>query len=224
MNKSQTTVFAVLLFSAALAGCTSTRMSNTDRTGVEQLLISNAIDQAIESNEFSSVQDRNVFVQDKYLDCTDKPYILGTLRSRVLDAGGRLVEDAAHADVVMEIRSGGIGTDSTDKYFGLAGLAVPGLPFELPDVRVWEKNIQYGTAKIAITCFDTHTGEQLEASGNVVARADRSQWNVMGFSPGIGGSVERELATAVGQPSSYLDSEFADGVTSRIARGKRSFR
>lgn len=215
--------FALLTLAALVAGCTTTRMSNTDRTGVEQLLISNAIDQAIESNELSSVRGRNVFVQDRYLDCTDKPYILGTLRNRVLDAGGRLVEEVAHADVVMEIRSGGIGTDSTDKYVGLAGFAVPGLPFELPDVRFWEKNIQYGTAKIAVTCFDTHTGEQLEASGNVVARADRSQWNMMGFSPGINGSVERELATAVNQSPDFIETQFADGI-SRVARGKRSWK
>lgn len=186
------------------AGCTTTRTSNTDRTGLEQMLISNAIDQAISANQFASVRGRNVFVQEKYLECTDKPYIVGSIRARVLDAGGRLVESADNADVVMEPRSGGVGTDNTDKYVGIPGLAVPGIPFELPEVRFWEKNAQFGTAKIAISSFDTNTGRQVIDSGNLVARSDNSRWNVLGFSTGDTGSVNQELATATHRrPPSY---------------------
>lgn len=190
-------ILAAAIFAASSIGCTTTRTSNTDRTGLEQMLISNAIDQAVSSNSFSSVRGRNVFVQEKYLECTDKPYIIGSIRNRVLDAGGRLVDAVENADVVLEARSGGVGTDNTDKYVGLPGLAIPGIPFELPEVRLWEQNAQFGTAKIAITCFDTKSGEQLESTGNLVARSDNSRWNVLGFSTGDTGTVNREIAQAV---------------------------
>ena len=174
-------------------GCTTTRTSNTARTGLEQMLISNAVDQAISGTQFSSVYGKNVFVEEKYLDCTDKPYVIGTMRHRVLDAGGRLVDDVAKADIVMEVRSGGIGTDDTDKYVGLPGLAIPGVPLEIPEVRLWERNSQFGTAKIAIAAFDAKTGQQLE-SGSRLARSDNSRWSVLGFTTGDTGSVNRELA------------------------------
>ncbi len=205
-------------------GCATTRVSNTDRTGSEQLLISNAIDQAIEANELSSVRERNVFIQEKYLDSTDSPYIIGSLRNRVLNAGGRLVDSVDHADVVMEIRSGGIGTDSIDKYIGVPGFAVPGIPFELPEMRVWENNSQFGTAKIAITCFDTQTGQQLEDSGNLVAQADISQSHVLGISTKKTGSVHQELATAVRRKPISLQSPIEIDSNTGIARGRQTWR
>jgi len=203
-----------------LHGCTTTRTSDTARTGLEQLLISNAIDQAISANQFASVRGRRVFVDEKYLECTDKPYILGSLRSRVLESGGRLVDAAADAEVVMEPRSGGVGTDNTDKYVGIPGLAVPGLPFELPEIRFWERNSQFGTAKLAITCIDKASGQQLEESGNLVARSDNSRWNVFGFGSGDTGSVNRELATAVNR-SPYTYSMPAENYSNEVIAGQR---
>ena len=215
-------IIAVALITSAV-GCTTTRTSNTDRTGLEQLLISNAIDQALNANQFTSARGRNVFVDEKYLECTDKPYIVGSIRSRVLDAGGRLVDSVDHADVVMEVRSGGVGTDNTDKYIGSPGLAVPGLPFELPEVRLWEQNAQYGTAKIAISCFDTKTGQQIENS-DVVARSDSSRWNVVGFTTGDTGSVHRELAQAVRPRGGSFGAPIENISNEVIAAKQRAFR
>ena len=87
-------------------GCTTTRMSDTSRTGMEQLLISNAVDQSLEKVDFASLQNRNVFVEEKYLDCVDKGYIAGSIRHRVLQRGARLTDKREDADVVLEVRSG----------------------------------------------------------------------------------------------------------------------
>lgn len=222
LNKKSTIL--LFLLAASAAGCTTTRTSNTDRTGLEQMLISNAIDQAVDANQFSSVRGRNVFVDEKYLECTDKAYVLGSIRSHVLDNGGRLVDGVDTADMVMEVRSGGVGTDDTEKYVGIPGLSIPGMPIELPEVRLWESNSQFGTAKIAITSFDTQTGRQLENSGNLVARSDNSRWNVLGFSTGDTGSVNRELATAsYNRPASFSapKENFAGEM---IAREPQSWR
>ena len=205
-------------------GCSTTRTSDTARTGLEQMLISNAIDQAISSNQFASVGGRNVFLEEKYLDCTDKPYVLGTIRNRVLDAGGRLVDAADKADIVMEVRSGGVGTDNSEKYVGIPGLTVPGLPVELPEVRIWERLAQYGTAKIAITCFDTKTGQQLESSGNLLARSDNSRWTVLGFSTGDTGSVNQELARSKYQRSGGFAAPVEDFSEQVIAREPQTWR
>ena len=127
-------VFLLFLLAATSIGCTTTRTSNTDRTGLEQMLISNAIDSAVDANQFSSVRNRNVFLDEKYLECTDKAYVLGSIRSRVLDNGGRLVASVDDADVVMEVRSGGVGTDNTDKYVGLPAVSYTHLT--LPTKRI----------------------------------------------------------------------------------------
>lgn len=73
-----------LIFLTVLAGCTSTKQSNTARTATEQLLISNAVDQSLNKVDFSSLSGSAVFVEEKHLDCVDKGYILGSIRHRLL--------------------------------------------------------------------------------------------------------------------------------------------
>lgn len=189
-----------LVLLGVVMGCASTRTSDTSRTGMEQLLVSNAVDQTLDRTDFSNVRAKRVFVEEKYLDCVDKPYVLGALRHRVLDAGGAIVDAKDAADVVMEVRSGGIGTDNSERFVGIPGMALPGpMPVEIPEIRLWEKNSQYGTAKLAVVTYDAKAGQQLTSSGTRLARSDNSRWAVLGFSPGDTGSVHRELATIAGQ-------------------------
>ena len=161
MSQYQTFLFLAAIVTAS-CGCTTTRTSNTSRTGLEQMLISNAIDQALDNNQFTSLQGRAVLVQDKYLDCTDKLYIVASLRNRVLDAGGTLVEDAEKADVVLEVRSGGVGTDNTDRYVGVPGLAVPGMPIGSPGMEIGDEIEPYSsfafTDRGDVRVFSGHGG------------------------------------------------------------------
>ncbi|MES2790588.1 MAG: DUF6655 family protein, partial [Planctomycetota bacterium] len=54
-----------------LIGCTSTKTSNTARTGTEQLLISNAVDQSLAKVDFSQMAGKKILVEEKYLDSVD---------------------------------------------------------------------------------------------------------------------------------------------------------
>ena len=66
---------------AALAGCSSTKQSNTARTAREQLLISNAVDQALSKIDFTALDGQKVFLEEKYLECTDKGYVVSSIRA-----------------------------------------------------------------------------------------------------------------------------------------------
>jgi len=78
------------LLAIVLTGCTSTSTSNTARTAKEQMLLSNAIDQSLDKVDFMPLSGQNVFIEEKYLECVDKTYVLGSVRHRVLKAGGTL--------------------------------------------------------------------------------------------------------------------------------------
>ena len=106
-----------LMAGAAFAtGCATTSTSNTARTGNEQLLISEAIDRAMSNVHFSDFTGYSVFIDDKYLDSVDKGYLVGTLRHKVLQNGGSLAASADSADLVLEARSGGVGTDTQESW------------------------------------------------------------------------------------------------------------
>lgn len=174
-------------------GCTTTRTTDTARTGMEQLLISNAIDQTLDKVALPEVAGRKVFVDDKYLEAVDKGYILGSLRQKLMANGAQVVDAKEGSDMTLEIFSGGVGTDNVETFAGVPGLTVPGLPVEIPEVRVYEKKSQYGTAKLGMVAYATTTGDLLYNNGPTLARADDSKWSIMGIGPFQEGSVREEV-------------------------------
>lgn len=192
------TLFATACAALAITGCTSTRTTDTARTGIEQLLISNAVDQTIGKTALPDVFDRKVYVEEKYLDSVDKGYIVGTLRQKLLSSGANLVDAKEGSDVTIEVYSGGVGTDNVESYLGVPGLTVPGLPVELPEVRLYEKKSQFGTAKIGLVAYDTTNGKMIFDGGTSLARADNSAWSVAGLGPFQDGTVRREVNQSTG--------------------------
>lgn len=185
----------LLLVAAGVVGCTSTRTSNTARTAKEQMLLSNAIDQSLDKVDFTPLGGQKVFVNDQYLDCVDKGYIVASLRHRLMIAGAQLSAAADTADVVMEIRSGGVGTDSSDAFIGIPEVTLPGM-LTLPEIRLAERNSQYGYAKLGLILWDTKTGESLGAGGVSLAQADDNNWHFLGVGPVQTGSLKSDVALA----------------------------
>ena len=94
MDRFGLTLLLMALLLATHVGCTSSVTSNTARTAKEQMLLSNAVDQSLNKVDFTPLYGQNVFVDDKYLECVDKAYVVGSIRHRVMRSGGRLVAAA----------------------------------------------------------------------------------------------------------------------------------
>ena len=119
---------AALLLTAllALGGCTSARSTNTARTANEQLLISNSVDQALDKVNFRPLSGHAVFLDEKYLECVDKNYVIASIRHRVLNAGGTIASKAEDAEIVLEVRAGAVGTDTSETFLGVPKIDLPG--------------------------------------------------------------------------------------------------
>lgn len=185
----------VALVAAASLGCTSSKMTHTARTGVEQMLVSNAVDQALDKTDFGPFSGQNVYIEEKYMECVDKQYILGSIRHRTLKAGANLVAKPEEADIVVEPRSGSVGTDSKDTFVGMPSLQIPGpLPISIPEIRLFSRTTQFGTAKIGMVAYDAKSKHALGEGGVSIARADDSNWAAFGLGPYQNGSLSRELS------------------------------
>jgi hypothetical protein len=185
--------------SLAIFGCTSTRTTDTARTGMEQLLISNAIDQTLQKATLPPLSGRTVFLDGQYLDSVDKGYIMGTMRQKLLNDGAKLVDKKEDSEITIEVCSGGVGTDNVDSFVGMPGMAMPGpLPLEIPEVRLYEKTSQFGTAKLALFAYATKSGQKIYDSGTALARANDSRWSVLGIGPFQSGSVRDEVNSNTG--------------------------
>jgi hypothetical protein len=197
-----------------LTGCASSRTSHTARTAREQLLLSNAVDQSLDKLCLAPLRRRAVFVSDEYLDCVDKAYVMGTIRHRLLANDSRLVASAEEADVVLEVRSGGIGTNQSEGFIGIPAFGLPGMPLDLPEVKLITQETQSGLVKLAFVAYDAKTGIALGQGGTSIARANEDNWYVLGVGPFLEGSISDEVRHATGSndslPSPYeliADSE-----------------
>lgn len=216
MSRRSATAFAVLiavsLFTVTSAGCSSTKTSNTPRTAREQMLLSNAVDQSLNKIDFSPLGGQRVFIDETWLDAVDKKYIVGSLRHRILLAGAQLTTGADDADVVMEVRSGGVGTDSSESFVGIPEVTLPGM-LTLPEIRIAERRSQYGYAKLGLVLRDAQSGRALGSGGMSLAQADDNNWHVLGVGPLQTGSLRSdvELATtpARGMPHRQLPNRVA---------------
>ena len=188
-------------------GCTTTRTSDTARTAMEQLLISNAVDQALEKYDFRTLQGRKVFIDEKYLDSVDKGYLISSIRERILYNGGQLCSKAEEAEITLEIRSGGVGTDNLETFVGIPKTSVPGVvPIEIPDIKLWNRTSQMGTAKIGILAYETKTGTVYQQGGQALARSDDTKWFLLGLGPFQSGTVREEVQTGATNPTAVTRS------------------
>lgn len=188
-------------------GCTTTRTSDTARTGMEQLLISNAVDQALEKYDFRTLQGRKVFIDEKYLDSVDKGYLLSSIRERILYNGGQLCSKAEDSEITLEIRSGGVGTDNLETFVGIPKTSVPGVvPIEIPDIKFWNRTSQMGTAKIGILAYETKAGTVYQHGGQALARSDDTKWFLLGVGPFQSGTVKNEVQSGASNPTALARS------------------
>lgn len=180
------------LVSFVAVGCTAAKTSNTARTSTEQLLISNAVDQSLDKIDFTPFRGHQVFLNEKYVDCVDKPYLIASVRHRILKAGGRLVDSADKSQVTVELRAGAVGTFSSDSFIGVPEIVLPGV-VTLPEVRVAERKSQLGTAKVGLVAYETATGQALGTGGMSLAQSQDNNWYVAGTGPFRSGALKTEI-------------------------------
>lgn len=168
------------------------KRSDTARTGQEQLLISNAVDQSLGKTDFGAFRGSKVYVEEKYLEGVDKGYIIGSIRHRLMVNGAMIATKPEEADVVMEMRSGGIGTDNADSYVGIPEIVLPGM-LTLPEVRFWQKTRQSALAKIGMVAYDAKSHEILGAGGVSTSLANDTNMFFMGMGPYQYGTAKDEI-------------------------------
>jgi hypothetical protein len=194
---------AALLLGMA-AGCGTTRMTDTQRTATEQLLVSKAIDQAVMEVDFSELAGKPVFFDTQYLDgAVDRGYLVSSLRQQLLFRGCLLQDDRNKATYVVEVRSGGIGTDRHALLVGIPQMNVPafmpGQPSQIPEIPLAKKTDQEGVAKLAIFAYNRLTGQLVWQSGVVKATSTSKDTWVFGAGPFQQGTI-RSGTELAGEP------------------------
>jgi len=185
--------------------------SDTARTGLEQLLISNAVDQSLAKVDFRPVAGAKVHLKTDLLDCVDKNYVLLSTRSKLLANRCTLVDKVEDADILLEIASGGVGTDRTELVVGSPEIPL-GLMGSVPKVNFYERKKAMGTAKLAIIATDTKSKQPVINSGFSLARSDHQHWSMMGTGPVLSGSVADQIKEHTGTSETLIQMPSSSSI------------
>jgi hypothetical protein len=199
----------------ATGGCATIRVTDPAHTATEQFLMSQAISAALKQLNVDALRDRKVWLETGYFTGAEQVVVNGEvrqrmfttpeqafaaaeLRERLLLGGARIVQDKKLADVIVEVRSGGIGIDRLENLIGvpasvlgggLAGSATSGVPISIPEIALYKNTRQRGFASISFVAYRADTGEYLTSSGPYIGRTLRDDFWLFGAGPRTVGNI-----------------------------------
>jgi hypothetical protein len=183
------------LMAGLTGGCVTIRVTDPPRSATEQFLESQATKLSIAQLSTDALRDRKVYLDWQYLTgaketAAEHLYCIGELRSKLLTAGVRLVEQRSQAQIILEVRSGGIGIDRQEFLLGLSSLPFPtGLgtggaagqvAVNTPELALLKTTKQRGYADVAFVAYWADSGEVVASSGPFVGRTLREDYWVLG--------------------------------------------
>jgi hypothetical protein len=232
----QPLLFALLLAALLLGagqGCATIRVTDPPRTATELFLLSTAASEAISQLSADPLRDRLVWVETQFLSDTretsvELSFLVGELRARLLQSGVRPVEKRDQAEIVLEVRSGGVGVDRLEFLLGIPAtylsgfttdVGAGGVPITTPELALLKSTRQMGFASVAFVAYVAKTGELIAASGPFVGRTRREDFWILGTGPRTTGDiapVERERRQAA-PPAASQQQQQAPATTQPAA-------
>lgn len=172
---------------------------NKSRLATEQVVVSDAVDRAVASIDFSPLSGRKIYFDTQYLtDVNMGPngnvkYVISALRQQMLAYDCRLQEKPETAEYVVEGRVGALGNDGYEVTYGVPGsaamasasvfLSSPISVPAMPELSLGRRNHHAGTAKIGLFAYDRATREPVWQAGVTKATSEaRDAW-VLGLGP-----------------------------------------
>lgn len=204
-HRSWTSVVPALLMVASClggGGCASIRVTDPVRSATEQYLMAQAIEEAVAQLSIDSLRDRLVFVDPAYLigyqernAVQETAFLVGELRAKLLGNGVRLTNKREEAQVIVEVRSLGVGVDRTEYLLGIPALYLPqlsggtGVPAATPELAIVKRTTQKGYGSVAFVAYWNDTGELAAQSGPTHGRTSRQDYWFFGIGPSTVGDV-----------------------------------
>jgi len=183
----------IVAAAAAAGGCASARTTDPARTATEQFLLSQAAGEAVAQLSFDPLRGRRVYVDSTFFAASEQQFVLGELRARLLLSGVELMPTREEAEIVMEVRSGGVGIDRYDYLLGIPALQFSGfgdgtgaagnIPLVTPELAIIKRIEQRGVASVAYVAYWRETGEVVANSGPFIGRTLRDDFWFFGIGP-----------------------------------------
>jgi hypothetical protein len=182
------------------SGCANVRITDPARTATEQFLLSQAAAKAAGLLSFEAVQGRKVYLDVTHFAPVEKEFVLGEFRTQLLHAGVSISAKREDAEIIVEVRSGGVGIDRYESLFGIPAITTPsgstsaaaGIPtvsLITPEIAITKTIKQIAFASVGYVAYWADTGEVVASSGPAIGKTYREDWWLFGFGPRTIGTI-----------------------------------
>jgi hypothetical protein len=202
-----------LLLALFLAGCGTTRMTDSQRAATEMLLVSQAADNAVAQIDFSPLNGKTVYLDASGIEkeVLDRGYLISLVKQQLVAAGALMYDDKTRAEYIVDLRAGGLGTDRHSVLVGTPAVqlpsVLPGIPTNIPEIALMKKSDQRGVAKVGVFAYNRITGRALWQSGTAEATTNVKDTWFLGTGPFSTGTIRKHTELA-GEPLPTIPTPF----------------
>lgn len=193
--------FVLTILTALIAGCAlEQEVSRTPRTAVEQVLLTQAVEQALVNLSVRLPDGVNVDVDaialesdrsrlrmtNADLGAIDRPsrdllYVRDAVAAELGRRGYRVSARGAESPYAVRVMVESFGTMQASTFVGMPPVQSVLIPFSLPELVLYRNQSQSGYARLHVDVYDNRTGEFLGSTPKLVGRAHFNQYTVLIF-------------------------------------------
>ncbi|MBI1337765.1 MAG: hypothetical protein GC164_12495 [Phycisphaera sp.] len=173
-----------------VTGCTKVRQTDPMRTATEIYLFSVASQRAVAQLAADELTNKSVYIDNTFMGHPEYEYLVACARAKLLELGVKLTEHREEADIIVELRTPGVGIDRREFLVGIPGIPVgdiassagiPAASVSTPELALVKSDKQWGTAGIAYIAYERETGFVVAKCPVVIGRSYREDWSFFGL-------------------------------------------
>lgn len=163
-------------------GCTTSRVTTTDRTAVEQALLARTAEDVI--GQFMAVppaEGRGFRLDETGLDGPDKIHIAAAMKARFLKDGLRLTTGTAPSDATIVPRVLMSGIDDDEYLLGIPSIPIPVPGYatvHLPEMAIFKLHTQRGRTELGYTAYESASGAPLANQDPLQSTRKYRRWTI----------------------------------------------
>lgn len=193
--------FVLSILAALITGCAlEQEMSRTPRTAVEQVLLTQAVEQSLENLSVRLPEGVNVDVDATGLEsgrsplrmtnadlgAIDRPsrdilYIRDVVAAELGRRGYRVSARDTESPYLVRVMAESFGTMQGTIFVGMPPVQSVLIPFSLPELTLYKNQSQSGYARLHLDIYDNRTGEFLGSTPKLVGRSFYNQYTLLIF-------------------------------------------
>ena len=171
---------ALVVAAIALAGCGVTKITLTERSAVEQLLLVRSIDRAVARLDTTPLLGRHVSLE-LYALTRDQWFAREYVMARLQERGVSFVADSAKADMQLKVFASALGVDRGETFLGIPAFTAPVLTVTIPEIALFKWVRNRGHTEVQTFIYDPRTDQFLTRVPDSVGRAKYDDFTVLLF-------------------------------------------